>query len=150
VLDATKAVGEKVVPPKAQPSAPAPANAVERFLELSPVTGDLLSIACVLAFKSKKPLVMADFTKAIDEKIDVYLSGFLAAMHAAQMIDRDVVSGSTRTYTINSVHPALETRGRPYLLEYLERAYKSKPALRDKWLEKLQRVEAIFSDGEEA
>lgn len=145
VLDATRAVGEKLQVPAASVSPqPIDASVVKRFLELAPVTGNLLAVACVLAARTEKTLTISEFTVAIEEKIDAYMSGFLAATFAAQLIKRDLVPGATRQYLIKSVHPALESTSRSYFVEYVERAYKDKPDVKASWLAKLGKVEALF------
>ena len=146
VLDATKAVGEKIQLPSSTPATvPVDTTVVKRFLELSPPTGNLLAIACVLANKTDKPLVISSFAAAVEEKIDAYMAGFLASMHAAQLIKRGFVPDKGRNYTIKAVHPVLAEYARTYFTEYLARAYKDEPEELQEWLAKLAKVEALFS-----
>ncbi len=148
VLDATRTVGEKLklqIPPVAPAVSPIADSAVERFLELAPMTGNLLAVACALAHKTQKPLVMADFSTAVDDKIENYLTGFLAAMNASQLISREVDPQEPRKYTIKSVHQTLRSRARPYFMEFLDRAYKNDPGNKEPWVSKLAKVEALFS-----
>ena len=145
VLDATKAVSEKIKSPQPTDATPQALDSavVKRFLELAPMSGNLLAIACVSAASTKRPLVIADFTAAIDEKIDSYMSGFLASMDAAQLIKREVMAN--RSYTIKSVHEAIDKTAKTYFVDYLERVYKDKPEIKTLWLAKLSKVEAIFA-----
>lgn len=146
VIDATRAVGEKIQPPGPSRSPAAiDATVVQRFLELSPLSGNLLAVACTLAAKTSRPLVIANVTAILEEKIDAYLSGFLACMDASQMVDRDSIKDKFRNFTINSVHPVLEERSRTYFTDYLERVYKDKPEVKANWLARLSKIEALYT-----
>jgi hypothetical protein len=146
VLDATKSLGEKAAPPAAAADAKLmDASIVKRFLELSPLSANLVAYACVLAFKNDKTVSLPDFCTAIKENIPSYLSGYTACMDAAQLIDRRLVPAQSRVFTLESVHPTLVEASRDYFVRYVERTYKDKPEVRDSWLAKLASVEALFA-----
>lgn len=146
VIDATKAVGEKIQPPSTPTESEMPTDSsVLRFLKLAPLFGNLLAIACVLANKHGKKLNLDEFSKAINENVTAYSAGFLACMDAAQLVDREIIKDEYRIYNIKSVHPRLNQSSRTYFSDYIERNYRDKPELLDKWKAKLIQIEAMFT-----
>lgn len=139
------AVGEKLQPTTSSATIQKIDDAVvKRYLEIAPITGNLLLIACVLAAQTEKRLVIDDLTAAIGVKISGYLAGFLAATCSAQIMNRTFVTNAPREYEITAIHPTLESTSRSYFIEFVEQEYKDKPVLKASWLEKLEKVEALF------
>jgi hypothetical protein len=73
-----------------------------------------------------------------------YLTGFLAATCSAQILNRTFVKNAQREYDITAIHPALKSTSRSYFIEFVEQEYKDRPVLKANWLEKLEKVEALF------
>lgn len=145
VVDATREVGEKLQATTSSATIQKIDGAVvKRYLEIAPITGNLLLIACVLAAQTEKRLVIDDLTAAIGVKISGYLAGFLAATCSAQIMNRTFVPNAPREYEITAIHPTLESISRSYFIEFVEQEYKDKPDLKANWLEKLEKVEALF------
>jgi hypothetical protein len=117
---------------------------VKRYLEISPIPGNLLLIACVLAAQTEKRLVIDDLAAAIGVMSGGYLTGFLAATCSAQILNRTFVKNAQREYDITAIHPALKSTSRSYFIEFVEQEYKDRPVLKANWLEKLEKVEALF------
>lgn len=146
VDDVAKAIGEK--PQEAQP--PISANeistqAVAAFLARASLNHNLLAYACVLAMQKKKPLSIPSFCKAIDSNGPFGYQGFLACMNAVQLCWRKAVEGQDKTFTISSVHPDLITQSQTYFLKYVNETFSDRQAEREKWMAKLQGVEAMFN-----
>lgn len=148
VGDFTKAVGEK---PAQAPSHPpitasdiAP-HVVSKFFARASLQQNLLTHACVLAFQSKKVLSIPDFCKAIDFNAPSGLQGFLSCMNAIQLCWRKQTEGRDKAYTISFVHPEVAQQSKSYYLSYVNENYADGSDEREKWLEKLKKVEDLFA-----
>ena len=144
--DVAKAIGEK---PKSVTSVIStndlPAKAVESFLNRASYNQNLFSIACVLSAKTKKPLDIPAFCKAIEWNGPVNLNGFLNCMNAVQLCSRSAVEGQDKVFSIRSVHPELIAQAQPYFKDFIGLIFKDKPDDRAKWIGKIAAVEALFT-----
>jgi hypothetical protein len=146
VMDATKGIGEKAHGTTA-PTDKRPIEdwVVNRLLERSALSANLLAYACVLAQKHKKLLDLAAFGQSIGNTTQSYQAGYLACMDALDLIDRSPVENTTRTYTIASVHPALAKTARDYFTSYIDRIYKTEnPESYERWSTALKQLEALY------
>jgi hypothetical protein len=147
LIDATKSLGTK----PSQQLTSAGTNSidpalVQSFLATSSLAANSLSYACVLAHTTGKNLVISDFCKAIDSKLENYLNGFLACMDSVQLVDTLPIDGSERTYKIAAVHPALTQTARDYFIGFIDRQYKGKnQPVYDRWKTAFDNVERLFA-----
>lgn len=145
VIDATKSVGEKKNPPPPPTGSEEPsANAVDRFLSITPVTINLLSYACVLAKNTGKTLSLSAFAEATIDNADTY-RGAIECMHGIGLIRRTAIKDQRLIYKLEAVHNRLATHAKSYITEYLKSSFTDKPEVRDFWREKMKAVEAIFA-----
>jgi len=144
VIVAAKALGEKQVSTILVSTKKLDDALISQFLARAPLTGDLLAYACVLSAQTKKPLSLPAFCVAIEEKLDAYMSGFLASMSAIQLLERDLMKNQVRVYQVKAVHPTLGQEARKYFTDFVDRTYKNDREATDKWLGKLAKVEALF------
>lgn len=146
VGDVTKAIGEK--PQQAQPpisTAEISTVAVSRFLARATLHQNLLAHACVLAAQSQKPLPIAAFCKAVELDAPLGLNGFLNCMNAIQLCWRKAIEGQDKVYTVSSVHPDLAGQSRSYYENYIGETYADRPDEKEKWLNRLHALEALFA-----
>ena len=144
VGDVAKAIGEK--PQSAAGSRDGiDSQAVDVFLSRASLSNNLLTYACVLAAKKKQELSIAAVCEAISLKAPNTLNGFLHCMNAIRLLTSRAVTEKEKVYLITDVHPTLDSKTKPYFVEYIEDTYADKPEQKDAWLKKLSNVEAIFS-----
>lgn len=148
VIDATKSLGTKsgqTIAPAGQKSID-PAT-VQTFLATSSLAANTLAYACVLAHESGKDLNLADFCIAIDAKLENYLNGVLDCMDSVQLIDTTAVKNAHRTYKIGMVHSSLVQTTRDYVLNYIDRQYKTNsPATYERWKTAMDNVDKLFAN----
>jgi hypothetical protein len=117
---------------------------VKTFLEISALSCNLFTYACVLANGSQKPLSIDAFCAAIDVRLALYFSGFLGCMSATRMISYKITDSPGFAYTITRVHPVLEVTTKGYIMNYIDRAFADDPEKRAKNIADLEKVEALF------
>jgi hypothetical protein len=145
VIGAAKLIGDKVsADPASLSSVKAGSDLVEVLLRNSALSANLLQYACVLANKSKKPIDMKVFCKAIEADIPAWTSGFLACMNAVDVITIEAIAGSPRAYMVSMVNSVLKQRARPYFVTYVNGHFDDEKDELDAWLRKLSAVEDIY------
>ncbi|WP_314437477.1 hypothetical protein [Massilia timonae] len=146
VIDATRSLGQK-------PAQQLPANGaklidssiVQSFLSTASVSANMLTYACVLANQKEKQLNLAKFCDAVDSNLENYYLGFLASMHAVQIIGYMPDKNNPGTYNIPKVHPYLIENTKTYITGFLNRQYKEKkPDLYNRWITAIENVENLF------
>ncbi|MDE2294410.1 MAG: hypothetical protein KGL36_03015 [Gammaproteobacteria bacterium] len=146
VMVAAKLFGEKAqVPPRTGALEGIGTEAAQQFLEVSSLTANLLSYACVLANKTSKILSIEAFCEAADSNIPQWFSGYLTCMHAADLITVDRIKNARyREFTVTMVHPVLEQRAKSYFVDYVKRTFRDQKDQSDTWLARLTKVEHLF------
>lgn len=145
VADVAKAIGEKpqqnqtvIIP------ADLPRKTIEHFLSSSSLTYNLLTQACVVAADKEKILCIIDVAKAIDYPSSNNLQGFMACMHSMKLLSRDILKGKPGYYKITDIHPVIKEISRIKYLQYVESFYVTDSDERKNWLDRLEKVEALF------
>jgi len=116
---------------------------IDRFIAASPLAGNLLSYAAVLAYRENKILSISEFADASESpKIVSYLNGFLTCMHSMDILDFKQVEGSPRTYRINRINSTLSSNIKDYFTSYVSETLSVEEAA--SWLSRLKAVEALF------
>ncbi|WP_139791150.1 hypothetical protein [Chromobacterium violaceum] len=146
VDDFVKVSGEK---PQNNQSASNPAEipkaVIQKFLDRSNLSQNLLAIACVLAQQNNKNLCINDFTEAVDWNAPNQVIGYLSGMHAAQICSRRIIEGKSRTYKITAVHPEVVAQAKNYFETYVKNHFERDSEDYEKWNEYLRNVENLFS-----
>jgi len=144
--DVAKAIGEK---PRSLTEITSTSDltvkAVESFLNRASYNQNLFSIACVLSARTKKPLDISAFCKAIEWNGPVTINGFLSGMHAVQLCSRIAIVGQDKVFSIRSAHPELMAQAQTYFKDFIVQIFKDKPDDRAKWIGKIAAVEALFA-----
>lgn len=117
---------------------------VDNFLKWGTITANLLCYASVLAAASGKILVIETFCDAIKKNVPNYSSGFLACMHACDLVTREPEGLSPQAYKITYCADALSRLTRTYLLNYAESIKDRKAELSVRITESVSRLEAEF------
>ncbi|WP_218829342.1 hypothetical protein [Burkholderia sp. AU28863] len=121
-------------------------DTVKRFLEVSSLTGNLFSYACVLANQKSKNISIADFCAATEIRLDSFLSGFMQCMHGINLIRRVEVEGEPRTYRIKFCNSYLIKNTREYFVRYINDNYSEGSDDNNLWTERLRKVDELFSE----
>jgi hypothetical protein len=143
-MGATKSLGEKKVHTTPRPSPQINDALISNFLNATPLSANLLSLACVLSQAKGKQLSILTFCEAIQSTDVGYFAGYLSCMHGIQLIKRELVADSPRIFKIEWVHDALARETKQYLSDFLSRAYQNQLEIRESWLSKMDKVEALF------
>lgn len=124
---------------------PEPTDAfVDNFLKWGTINANLLCYASVLAAESGKILVIKTFCDAIKRNVPSYSNGFLACMHACDLVTRESEGLSPQEYKITYCADALSRLTRAYLVNYAESIKDSNAELRARITESVSRLEAEF------
>jgi hypothetical protein len=147
LIDATRLSGEKVLNVQAVSTALRDED-ILRFNRSAALIVNLVSYACVLSQQTNKPLVLGEFTKAAESKLEDFLAGGLGVMAAIGIITFTYTNepNSYRTYHVSFVHPKLADSIKGYFLEFIKLQYKdkNKPETFADWTRKFDQVEALF------
>jgi len=135
-----KGVAPSTTPPKADKSA---IGNVTRFLEISSLSANLFTYACVLAHRRERQLSIRNFCDAVGLDLTNYFNGFRACMHATDLIDSVLVPDTTLIFTVKKVHPELSAETESYINAFIDRNFKDKPEVKASWRTKLVAVEAL-------
>lgn len=118
---------------------------VMRFLRRASLGQNLLTLACVLAKQTGKPLDLELFCKTIGSGSYTNYQGFLSCMDSVGLVDRELVEGRIRFYRVTDVDPSLLSDARAYIVDYLGRGFPDNPDARAKWDGALKAVDSLFS-----
>lgn len=145
VLAPIKSLGEKQAQSTSAPVAGTtiPEVFIKRFLDVSPLTANLLTIACVRAFKTSKRLDLSEFVR-LTEANHMYSVGYATCMSSAQIIKIDF-QDITGGYKITFIHPVLEAKALEVFLHFVDTMHTDSPEKKAKWLSDLASVEKMFA-----
>lgn len=143
--DIVKVSGEK---PQQSQSLPTPedisSRGVQRFLERSTLSQNLVAIACTLAYEANKELSVESLIEAIEWNAPNQVIGYLSCMHAVQLCSRKAVEGKDREYIIINVHPQLTSQAKSYYEDYIKNNFSRDSEDYQKWIRRLSGVEKLF------
>jgi|694.fasta_scaffold32907_4 hypothetical protein len=101
-------------------------NLIQLFFTSSSFACNLLALACVLANKTAKPLVISDMHEYLPDNLGIsFIKGFLQCMNAANLIGLEEPF-ELDVAVVDWVDPVLAQEAQPYLDEFTERGFKEK------------------------
>lgn len=118
---------------------------IDQFLRKAPLSGDLIALACALAYKNKAELDIDLVAKNMGTDNPSFLNGMTVAMHAIGLLERKSVKGKSRVYTITQINSNLTPeRIKKYTTEYLSRQTLEVLPEKTAWQNRIEIVENMF------
>lgn len=111
----------------------------------SSVAGNLLTYACVLANHYSKEFSIAEFISLIKRNYSNRSTGYLDCMSAAGLVTRKSLPGKEGVWNILAIDAEIAKNVKPYLVDFLGRAYAKEPIVLADYLGTLQSLESFFS-----
>lgn len=119
-------------------------KSIDRFLDRSSLSQNLLTYALVLAANKNKPFSIPELCETIDLNLPSTFNGFLSCMHAMQLCTRKPVKDKEKVFIISNIHPALSSKTNGYFRDYVNRTYSDRPTDLEAWMTKLEKVESLY------
>ncbi|WFR77572.1 hypothetical protein P9875_17775 [Janthinobacterium rivuli] len=124
------------------PSAELAPALVQQVLETSSLACNLVIIACVFAFQSKKQLDLENFSKIMETKLDDLMSGYIIALNAFGAISIRYIN--SRNFEIVEANKNIEKIAEKYYIEYLNSSFNDDKAEKEIWKKRLDAVKDLF------